>query len=191
MGSYVKLVALGAVGYVFQIVMGNGVFVGIRHEIGKCFLLPVEEVQASSLGANPDILVLIFCHVPDKGETDTIVSGLIRRIEGEKVHFGIEIMNTSVISSQPDTSLTVFINRENGGVGETARKVISGIDLEMIVMRIIFIQSGKSPYPEISEVVFHDASDLVAGYIVGFLRIITEAFKVAGRFSFIKSVHSG
>ena len=186
----IQLVAFGAVGYIFQVVVCDGVLVRVGHEIGECLLFPVEEVQSAAFGADPDILVFIFHHMSDKGETDTVVSGLIRRIKGKQIHFGIEIMDTSVISPQPDTSLLVFENRKDGRVGEAARKIVAGIDLEMTVMRIVFVQSRESAYPEISEVIFHNPSDLVAGDIVCFRRVIAETFEVTGRFPFIKSVHS-
>ena len=139
MGTDVKLIAVGTVGNRFQIVMGDRVSVGIGHEIGKCFLFPVEKVQSAALGADPDIIVFIFRHMPDKRETDAVFPCFVCRINSEKVHFRIEIVDATVISTQPDASLPVFVNRENGGVGEASGKVVAGIYLEMIVIGIIFV----------------------------------------------------
>ena len=55
-------------------IMGDGILVGIGHEIGEGFCFPVEEVETAPFGANPDVSVFVFRHMPDKRETETIIS---------------------------------------------------------------------------------------------------------------------
>ena len=68
----VQLIVLLAVSNIFQVVMSNGILVGIGHEIGEGLCFPVEEVEAAPFGADPDIIVFIFCHVPDERKAETI-----------------------------------------------------------------------------------------------------------------------
>ena len=70
----IKLVVLLAVSNIFQVVMGDGVLVGIGHEVGEGLCFPVKEVEAAAFCTNPDITVFIFYHMSDKGKTEAILS---------------------------------------------------------------------------------------------------------------------
>lgn len=57
-------------------------------------------------------------------------------------------------------------------------------------MRIVFVEPGERSDPQVSEIIFNDPSHLVIGNIIRFLWIIAVTFETAGRFSFIKPVHT-
>ena len=99
-------------------------------------------------------------------------------------------MHTSIVSSQPDASLMIFIDREYRRMHQATGKKVVGIDLETVVIRVILIKPGERPDPQVPEIIFHDASHLVAGYIIRFLRVIAVPFEMPRRLSFIKPVHT-
>ena len=56
-------------------------------------------------------------------------------------------MHPAVISPQPDTSLMVFINREYGRMIQASGKKVAGIDLETVVIRVVFIKPCECSDP--------------------------------------------
>ena len=114
MGPDIEFVMLRAVGYCFQVVVGDGITVFIGHKVGELFLFPVEEVQSAAFGTDPDVIVFIFHHFTDERVVQAIVSDIVGCINREKVCLRIEIIDATIIGAQPDRALPVFVNGEYG-----------------------------------------------------------------------------
>ena len=162
MGSDIQFVAFRAVGDCLQVIVSNGVAVLISHEVGELFRFPVEEVQSAAFGTDPDVVVFVFYHFADERIVQAIVSGVVGGVDREKVRLRVEIVNPAIIGPQPDRSLPVFVKRENGRMGHAAGQRGTGINFEPVTGRIVFIQSGEGPDPDVPEIVFRKIPYLVA-----------------------------
>lgn len=105
-----SLLRSGAVGYCLQVVMSNGVTILIGHEVGEFLRFPVEKVQPTSFGTDPDIIVFIFHHITDERIIQAIVPAVVSCINRENICLRVEIIDTAVIGPQPDRALSVFVN---------------------------------------------------------------------------------
>ena len=114
MCSNIQFVAFRAVGYCLQVVMSNGVTILIGHEVGEFLRFPVEKVQPTSFGTDPDIIVFIFHHITDERIIQAIVPAVVSYINRENICLQVEIIDTAVIGPQPDRALSVFVNGEYG-----------------------------------------------------------------------------
>lgn len=110
MCSNIQFVAFRAVGYCLQVVMSNGVTILIGHEVGEFLRFPVEKVQPTSFGTDPDIIVFIFHYITDERIIQAIVPAVVSCINRENICLRVEIIDTAVIGPQPDRALSVFVN---------------------------------------------------------------------------------
>ena len=75
-------------------------------------------------------------------------------------------------------------------MGHAAGQRITGIHLEPVADRIVFVQSGESAEPDVPEVIFHKIPDLVARYVVGMGRIVAVAGEIAVHIPLVHAVHA-
>ena len=153
-----------------------------------CVIYPVVNVYTAPFGTNPQIAIFVFRHSSDDRATQTFLLRVSHFIAGIDFIFGIEVIHSTEISSQPKRPLFVFYDTPDRRVGESVGTVVVGsVEMKLACASVIPVQPVECSYPQISGVIFATASDKIGTETVRIHRVMVEVFNTSVRFYVVKS----
>lgn len=91
------------------------------------------------------------------------------------VVFGIEVVDSAEICSQPKGALAILDDAPDGRMGQSvAFGVVGRMVLEEAVALVVSVQPVESSYPDVAQVVFTAGSGKIGRDAVGIVGIVTE-----------------
>ena len=151
---------------VFRLIIPDGFHIIMRNAIGsRAMNKPLEStffrikpIQSSSLRTNPNMPSLVFKHISYNRTAQSfrrIVFFLEETIYGI---FRIKIVHPTKISSSPNCPLTILLETPYRRMGQSIRINPFAVVFHTACTGIQAIQSGFSPYPKTTLVIFFETA---------------------------------